>query len=296
LQKLLFEQQQQRKKKPHPNNKLNELTGKEWIQETVSVWFQRGLGKGHPHTAYERQHPAPFPYLMVERLLRFFTRRGDTVLDPFAGVASTLKACALTGRIGVGVELVEKWIQLSRERLDKETNDHSQQELIKGDSREELKKLSDESFDFVVTSPPYWQILNKRADYRVREERLKENLDTRYSNDPKDLGNIPDYDTFISELKNVWLECNRVLKTGKYIAIVIGDFRHKSRYVAYHSDIARAMEEVGLTLKGITIFVQNAKKIYPYGYPYDFVPNIHHQYIMICKKEGPNAHNPAQGH
>ena len=99
-----------------PRNKINELTGKEWVQDTISVWFsnrgttsakehsqngplreevvgiglqtesltlnkieevwyQRGLGKNHPHTYYERQHPAPFAYLMIERLLRFFTKQ-----------------------------------------------------------------------------------------------------------------------------------------------------------------------------------------------------------------------------
>ena len=159
-----------------------------------------------------------------------------------------------------------------------------------------MKDLGDESFDFIVTSPPYWSILNKRADYRVREERLNENLDTRYSFDSKDLANIPDYHAFVSELRKVWSECERVVRTGKYMSVVIGDFRHKSRYVAYHSDIAETMEEVGFTLKGITIFVQNAKKLYPYGYPYEFVPNIHHQYILIFKKERVNAQNSVQRH
>jgi len=290
MQKKLFEEKEERF--VHPENRLNELTGKEWVKETASVWFQRGLGKTHPHTYYERQHPAPFPYLMVERLLGFFTKKGDKVLDPFCGVASTLKACALMGRRGVGIELVKKWVRLSQERLEKETTDHSEQELIEGDARDVLKNFDMKSFDFVVTSPPYWQILNKPADHRVKEERLKENLDTRYSYDPNDLANIPDYNQFLSELQKVWRECHRVLKTGKYMSVVIGDFRHKSKYFAYHSDIIKTMEEVGFTLKGITIFVQNAKKLYPYGYPYEFVPNIHHQYIMIFKKSKENVPNP----
>lgn len=290
MQKKLFEEKEERF--VHPENRLNELTGKEWVKETASVWFQRGLGKTHPHTYYERQHPAPFPYLMVERLLGFFTKKGDKVLDPFCGVASTLKACALMGRRGVGIELVKKWVRLSQERLEKETTDHSEQELIEGDARDVLKNFDMKSFDFVVTSPPYWQILNKPADHRVKEERLKENLDTRYSYDPNDLANIPDYNQFLSELQKAWRECHRVLKTGKYMSVVIGDFRHKSKYFAYHSDIIKTMEEVGFTLKGITIFIQNAKKLYPYGYPYEFVPNIHHQYIMIFKKSKENVPNP----
>lgn len=274
-------------KKPdiHPNNKLNELNGKEWIQETVSVWYQRGLGKDHPHTFYERQHPAPFPYLMVHRLLRFFTKTGDKVLDPFCGVASTLKACALIGRKGVGIDIVDKWVKLSKERLEKETPDFSQQEVIKGDSRKILKIFDDEYFDFIVTSPPYWKILNKKPDYRVKEERLKDNLDTRYSDDPNDLSNISDYNQFLTELTKVWQESYRVLRSGKYMSVVTGDFRHGPRYYSFHSDVIKNMEQSNFTTKGIIILVQNSKKIYPYGYPYDFVPNIHHQYITIFKKD-----------
>lgn len=79
-----------------PVNRLNDLTAKEWIPETVSVWIQRGLGKAHPHAEIERQHPAPFSFQDVARLVRFFSKAGETVLDPFAGVGSTLKACRTT--------------------------------------------------------------------------------------------------------------------------------------------------------------------------------------------------------
>ena len=78
-----------------PRNKLNELTAKEWIVETISVWNQRGLGAGHPDARIERQHPAPFSFTDVGRLIRYFTKSGQTVLDPFVGVGSTLKACAV---------------------------------------------------------------------------------------------------------------------------------------------------------------------------------------------------------
>lgn len=268
-----------------PRNKLNELTGKEWIKSTVSIWYQRGLGKDHPHTYYEKQHPAPFAYKMIERLLLFFTKRGDLILDPFVGIGSTLKACALNRRKGIGIELSDKWVDLSRKRLEDEANVGFNQEIIQGDSREVMKKFEDEKFDFIVTSPPYWNILTKPADHRVREERLKENLDTKYSDDARDLGNINRYEDFLQELKKVFSECYRTLKLNKYITIIVSDFRHKSKYIMFHADIGNIMEEMGFTTKGITILVKNAKKLYPYGYPYAYVPNIHHEYLMIFKKE-----------
>jgi DNA modification methylase len=89
----------------HPKNTLNDLTAKEWIVETVSVWIQRGLGANHADAQIEKQHPAPFSFSDVTRLIRFFTKADQVVLDPFVGVGSTLKACALEGRKGVGFEL-----------------------------------------------------------------------------------------------------------------------------------------------------------------------------------------------
>jgi len=100
-----------------PKNVLNDLTGTEWIQETSTIWYQRGLGQKHQHAKIELEHPAPFPYSMIERLVKFFTKKDQLVLDPFCGVASTLKACALTQREGVGIELVKKWVDLSKKTI-----------------------------------------------------------------------------------------------------------------------------------------------------------------------------------
>ena len=79
-----------------PRNKLNELNGTEWLPETKSFWFQKGLGSKHAHAQIERLHPAPYSFKDVMRLIKFFTKSGDTVLDPFSGIGSTMKACAHT--------------------------------------------------------------------------------------------------------------------------------------------------------------------------------------------------------
>ncbi len=272
--------------KVHPKNTLNDLTGKDWIQSTKSVWMQRGLGRDHPDTEIERQHPAPFSFTDVSRLILFFTKKGERVLDPFCGVASTLKGAAVTDRKGVGIELVEQWVELGRQRLSREVEDASRQQIICGDARDVMKTFRDESFDFIVTSPPYWGILNKKADHKVRNERVKNGLATRYSEDARDLANIPSYKDFIHELVKVFAECRRVLRRGRYMCVVVSDFRHGAKFVPYHADLIAALSPVGWELKGITILAQNHKKLYPYGYPYAFVSNIHHQYILIFQKEG----------
>jgi DNA modification methylase len=271
-----------------PVNRLNDLGAKEWIPETVSVWIQRGLGKGHPHAQIERQHPAPFSFQDVGRLIRFFTKTGETVLDPFVGVGSTLKAAAILGRKGIGIELNQRYADLATTRLQTELADQEHtcpdQRVICGDARQVIPTLSENSIKLVVTSPPYWTILHKE-DHKAKQERISQGLDTRYSRDAVDLGNIETYPAFLTAVADTLALTRHCLLDGGHLAVIVGDFRHKSRYVMLHADIAREMELRGFTLKGITVLYQRHKRVFPYGYPYSYVPNLHHQYIVILAKE-----------
>jgi DNA modification methylase len=283
-----------------PRNKLNDLDNVEWLTLTKSVWESRPPARDE----LKEQHPATFAESDVEKLIRFFTKRGGKVLDPFLGSGSTLIACLDTGRDGVGIELIGKWVSIARRRLQRAKQESSyfqlsidsfsgekgeQQkppnlEIIQGDSREVLKEFPPEDFDFIVTSPPYWAILTKAKDHKSRRERLSKGLPTKYSDDSRDLGNAPSYEVFLLELSKVFSECHRVLKPGKYMAVIVSDFRHGSRFIPYHIDIAREVEKVGFSLEGITILMQDSKNLYPYGMPYAFVSNIHHQNILIFRR------------
>ena len=267
-------------------NQLNELGASEWIAETVSVWMQRGLGAKHPDAQIEREHPAPFSFTDVSRLIRFFTKKGDLVLDPFVGVGSTLKACAIEGRRGVGFELNPKYVKLARARLRKELREVeepcSDQSVRHGDARALARSLPTDSVDFIVTSPPYWNILHKE-DHKAKQERRQRNLDTRYSDDERDLGNVAAYPEFVEQLSAILGECGRALKPKKYLAVIVSDFRDKSKFVMFHADLARALEAHQLQLRGITVLYQRHKRVFPYGYPFAYVPNIHHQFILILQ-------------
>lgn len=277
-----------------PRNTLNDLNGSQWLPETKSFFFQKGLGAKHPHAQIERQHPAPFSFQDISRLITFFTKKGMRVLDPFGGVGSTAKACELEGRICTSIELQEKWHSLAIKRLETEVGigTSANHEFILGDSREVLKQMPSQSFDFVVTSPPYWSILNKKADYKVKAERLANDLATNYSDDANDLANIKSYEEFLDVLVNqVFLECARVLKTKKYMCLVVSDFRDKSSFISFHSDLIQLLNKRNtfdgskVVLQGIKILLQNHKSLLPYGYPFAYVENIHHQYILIFRKE-----------
>jgi len=267
-------------------NMLNDLTSKEWIVETISVWNQRGLGAKHPDAQIEKQHPAPFSFTDVSRLIKFFTKANQVVLDPFVGVGSTLKACALESRYGIGIELNPKYAELAKKRMEEEVrtlfSSQYEQKIFVGDAAVLVPELEENTIDFVVTSPPYWNILHKE-DHKAKQERLANGLDTRYSDDVKDLGNINDYEIFLDKLSNILGDCGRALKPKKYMAVIVSDFRQKSKYVMFHSNLAESLEKFGLELRGIKILYQRHKRVFPYGYPYAYVPNIHHQYILILQ-------------
>ncbi|MGQ9456438.1 MAG: DNA methyltransferase [Armatimonadota bacterium] len=265
--------------KVDPRNELNDLSNIEWMIYTKSVWFSTPPRRDRN----KLMHPATFAESDIVRLVQFFTKRGERVLDPFVGTGSTLVACAQCGRNGVGIELVPYWADIARERIS-QRDFLTEQTVICGDAREVLPTLEDESFDFVVTSPPYWNILHKDKDHKALAERKSKGLRTRYSDHERDLGNVAFYEEFLVELGRVFRECHRLLKRKKYMCVVVSDFRHKSRFVAFHADLSRVVESVGFSLEGITILVQDNKNLYPYGIPYAFVSNIHHQYVLIFRR------------
>ena len=277
-----------------PRNPLNDLTGKEWLPETKSYLYQKGLGASHPDAQIEKLHPAPYSFQDIGHLIRFFTKKGMHVLDPFGGVGSTAKACEVDGRVCISIELSPKWHELSIQRLETEVGEgtSSHHVFINGDACEELLKIPEGTMDFVVTSPPYWGILNKQ-DQKVIRDRVANNLETKYSDDDRDLGNVESYTEFLDILVNkVFLECARTLRVGKYMALVVSDFRDKSEYISFHSDLIGMLNKKQipgggiLTLQGTKILIQNHKSLLPYGYPFAYVENIHHQYILIFRKEG----------
>lgn len=269
-------------------NNLNDLSSKEWIQETKSFFYQKGLGAGSPEAKYEKMHPAPFSFTDITKLIRFFTKQSGKVLDPFVGVGSTIKACVELNREGFGVELSPKWCEITRQRLLAESNyELDDEHLVCGDSRQLKKYFKKDSFDFIVTSPPYWNILEKK-DHKANE-RVVNGHDTKYSEHKKDLGNVTDYAKFLEELSKIFLNCYDLLKEGKYLCIIVSDFRHKSEFYSFHSDLMGKLidknQKKYFKLKGIKVLIQNAKKLFPYGYPFSYVENIHHQYILILQKQ-----------
>jgi DNA modification methylase len=90
-------------------------------EEQHREWFQQ-IWSGLTG-ASTRNHPAPFPIELAERLIRMFSFVGDTVLDPFMGTASTNIAASQCGRSSIGIEVNPHYFEYARKRLEDATHD-----------------------------------------------------------------------------------------------------------------------------------------------------------------------------
>jgi len=106
------------------------------------------------------------------------------------------------------------------------------------------------------------------------------------------LGNISDYEEFLQRLGKIFDGSQRVLKPGKYMCVIVSDFRHGPKFVLYHADLAQVIEQYGFALKGLTVLLQDNKNLYPFAIPFAFVSNIHHQYVLIFQKPDPRRRRP----
>jgi len=266
-------------------NKLNNLTGKEWIKFTKS-WFI--------HTPKRRKeneilHPAKYPESLVEEFITFFSKEKEWVFDPFLGTGSTLIAAGNTGRNGIGIELMKKYFETAKKRIAAE--DFKSELIPVLGSSLKLKSLlqkhlGEKEIDYVITSPPYWNQLERNS---IRQKSRKESgLDTRYSKKKEDIGNIKDYDDFIEKQAQIFDEIFDIIKPGGYLTIITNNVYFKSRLYPLAFDTAVSLTKRGeksWTLKDEKIWLQNDKPLLPLGVNNAWVGNRHHQYCLIFRKE-----------
>ncbi len=263
-------------KKVAPNNKLNDLTGTEWIKFTKS-WF---ILNPPPRKDTEILHPAKFPENLAKDFISFFTKKGDVVLDPFLGSGSTVVACNELERIGIGIELSPKYYKIARERCEgtqtKLTLNNVGPKLILGDARDAktllpkaLDEVGEDGINLVFTSPPYWDMLRESRGGvdSVSKKRGTEGLDTHYSEDKKDVGNTRDYVEFIESLVSIFESIKPMLRQDAYIAVVVQNIRIESgemKPLAW--DLANSLGKI-FTLKQEKIWCQDNKPLGIWGYP-----------------------------
>ncbi len=263
-------------------NQLNDLTGREWALFSKS-WF---IHNPPPRKKNEVLHPAKFPESMIGDFIKFFTKKGELVLDPMAGTGSTLVACDKTGRKGVGVELIKKWADIARQR--------TAQTVIQGDARALVNLLRENGItqvDFAITSPPYWNMLKKSRGHvlSLQKQRKEQGLDEYYSEDSNDLGNLEDYNTYLNSLHEVYTQVNRVLRPGRYLVVIVQNIlTPEGVMVPFAWDLAKKLSNIYI-LKQERLWLQNNKLLGIWGYPSRYVSNVHHHYCLIFEKTSAKA-------
>ncbi|MBO8128139.1 MAG: RsmD family RNA methyltransferase [Peptococcaceae bacterium] len=272
----------------HPKNGLNELTGAQWLYFTKTL-LTTSFPSAYAHHL-RKAHGANKPPQLMKLLIEFFTKRDGKVLDPFAGVGGTLIGAAIANppRQCVGIEINRKWIEIYHRVVDhcrEEGNKINRYEMIQGHCLEILKEFPDNHFQFIATDPPYnthfertmctgryQEYANRRTDYNMR------------SDHKNDLANLSSYQDYLDAMEKVLEACLRVLEPCKYMAVIIRNAYQNGEYIFTHADLAQRARKAGFIPKGEIIWYQAGTRLRPYGYPYSYVPNIVHQYILIFQK------------
>ncbi len=104
-------------KKHFKGPKAGQYSGNPLGKNPGDVWAIPNVKSNHVE---KTEHPCQFPVELVERLVLSLTNKGDWVLDPFLGTGSTIIAAIRHGRRGVGAEIVPKYVDLSRQRIEQE--------------------------------------------------------------------------------------------------------------------------------------------------------------------------------
>lgn len=272
------------KKRPF-RNRLNDLTPKDWIKFQKS-WFVHNPPPRQPDVL---RHPAKFPETLAQDFIEFFTKAGQTVLDPMVGTGSTLVACLRSGRNGIGIELSPHYAELASQLLQQERQELGQRadglraEVIQGDAAR-LSELTLPPIEYVLTSPPYWNMLHARGAETQRQRRENQALDLTYSDHPADLGNIDDYDQFLERLVGVYRGLAIVLRPQAYLTIIVKNVKKGGVIYPLAWDLARRLAET-YTLKDEKIWAQDNIRLAPYGMGNAWVSNTFHHYCLQFRYE-----------
>lgn len=256
------------------NNKLNDLTGKEWKFATKSV-----ITKQYPpnmQMQLRKQHGGQKPPELCSDLIKIFTKKNQVVLDPLMGVGGTLLGASLCNRKAIGFEINKRWVDIYKEVCRLEGLKPQKTKI--GDCKKLLYELKDNSVDFVLTDVPYWNMdkLEQTRSKRARKTNLSKfnGEELRSKND------------WLNEMKEIFEKCVRILKNNQYLAIFIGDMYRNKKYHILSAELANKVSEIKyFTLKANLIWYDVSKSLHVYGYPFSFVPSMIHQNILIFKKE-----------
>ncbi|MBM3303591.1 MAG: DNA methylase [Candidatus Aenigmarchaeota archaeon] len=255
----------------HHNIKV--LQPDDFKMETNTFWSfpKRGDWATHYLNAKYRGNWAP---QVARNLVLRYSKEGDIVLDPFVGSGTTLIECKLTGRKCIGVDINKEALILARDRMVFSTlkNNFPEQKTFLGDARN-LDKIKNESIDLIATHPPYASIISYTKNSNHKQD--------------GDLSKVHSIDEFIEQMRVVAREFLRVLKPGKYCAVLMGDTRRHKHQVPISFRVMQAFLNEGFLLKESIIKVQHNTKTAPLWAKMSVKNNfllLAHEHLFVFRK------------
>ncbi len=278
-------------KKYHLKNPLNDLSGGEWTFFLNSVINTRYTTNGEDSFAHHirKIHPSPKPPQLMQEIIKFFTKENELILDYFMGVGGTLLGASLSNRRAVGIDLEKKYVNAYKKA--NKALKLKEQIAIVGDSIEILENptliknsTNNEKFSLILIDPPYGDMMARPKT----GEALKNGKDTSatpFTSLSNDLGNM-DWDKFRNIFKKSIVNSSKLLKTKGHIVVFIKDMQPKNNDLnLLHADLIKDISSIkNISYLGTKIWADQGVNLYPYGYPYAYVSNQIHQYILIFKK------------
>jgi adenine-specific DNA methylase len=280
----LFDERGQSRGFYSTRNRLNDLTGKEWV-----YWSKSVINKPYPPNLQHKlrsSHGGQKPPDLCGDLIEVFTKRGQWVLDPFAGVGGTLLGAALRDRNAVGIEINPQWTRIYREVCNLEAI--PVQRMICGDSRLVLQDMAREGcvFDMVLTDVPYWRMdkarRSKGSYKRVGEESREARQSKLAAFNASAYGSK---EQWLGEMAGIFASASDLLKERGYLAVFIGDMYNGGRYHFLSSDLAAVLTDLALVPKADLVWYDVSKSLHIYGYQYEYIPSMIHQNILVFRKE-----------
>jgi DNA modification methylase len=221
-------------------------TSKVFVSEFTTVWSFAERGAWATHTPEYRGNFAP---QVARNIIEMYSEHGETVLDAMVGGGTTLIECKLLGRRGIGVDINPAAVEMTKQKLmfkhtplqevkSKKEKGKSEDVVRVGDVRR-LSFLPDGSVDLILTHPPYLNII-----------RYSEGIEG-------DLSGISSLKKFCGEMEAAARELYRVLKAGRYCAILMGDTRRGRHFVPLAWRVMERFLKAGFVLKEDIIKVQH---------------------------------------
>lgn len=243
--------------------------------QTTTVWSFKSRGSWATHNGNYRGNWSPY---IPRNVIRRYSREGDLVLDYFCGAGTTGVECKLLCRNFIGIDINPAAIELAKQNVDFNIGtifrpaDANVIDFRVGDARN-LAGIADDSIDLICAHPPYADILHYTE------------------NDPADLSHLSVHD-FLKEMDKVAAESIRVLKDGKYCAILIGDMRKNKHVVPLGFWTIERFLNAGFRLKDLIIKRQHNCKTTGFWYNNSIKFNfllLAHEYLAIFQKDSGEA-------